>query len=88
MAARKITITIAEELADAIAAAARDEGVPVSRVFAEAAERELRLRAGRALIAQWQAEHGAFTPEELASARAELADADAEMLGSVRRSIA
>ena len=55
MAARKITITIAGELADAIAAAARDEGVPVSRVYAEAAARELRLRAGRALIAQWQA---------------------------------
>lgn len=88
MATRKITITVAGELADAIAAAARDEGVPVSRVYAEAAARELRLRAGRALIAQWQAEHGAFTPEELASARAELAGADAEMLGSAGRSSA
>jgi cytosine/adenosine deaminase-related metal-dependent hydrolase len=80
MATRKITITVAGDLADAIAAAARDDGVPVSRVFAEAAERELRLRAGRALITEWQAGHGALTPEELALARAELAGADVEAL--------
>ncbi|MEU1162536.1 hypothetical protein ABZ372_18200 [Streptomyces sp. NPDC005921] len=42
----------------------------------------MRLRAGRAVIQEWQAEHGAFTPEELAAARADLAAADAEYLSS------
>jgi hypothetical protein len=39
---------------------------------------ELRRRAGRQLIADWQAEHGAFSVEEIAAARAEMAAADAE----------
>jgi len=29
-------------------------------------------------VAQWEAEHGSFTPEELAAARAEMAAADSE----------
>ena len=63
-------------------AAAKEAGVPLSHLVASAAERELRLRAGRAVVREWQAEHGVFTPEELAAARAELAAADAEHLGS------
>jgi hypothetical protein len=62
--------------------------VPVSRLVAAAAERELRLRLGRKLIAEWQAEHGAFTPEELAAARVEMAAADAEALGGSARTVA
>ncbi|GIF18748.1 hypothetical protein BJ973_008292 [Actinoplanes tereljensis] len=34
-------------------------------------------RAGRQLVAEWQAEHGAFAAGELAAARAEMAAADA-----------
>jgi hypothetical protein len=33
------------------------------------------------VVQEWQEQHGAFTPEELAAARAEMAAADAEMLG-------
>ncbi|WP_331214484.1 hypothetical protein [Plantactinospora sonchi] len=62
--------------------------MPLSRLVASAAERELRLRAGRAVVQEWQAEHGAFTPEELASARAEMAAADAEYLGGTETSAA
>lgn len=82
MATKKVTITLDEALVEALAGAAEEEGIPLSRLVAGAAERELRLRAGRAVIQEWQAENGAFTPEELAAARADLAAADAEHLSS------
>jgi hypothetical protein len=78
MATRKVTITLDDDLVDAIGAAARQAGVPLSRFIASAAEREMRLHIGRLVLAEWQAEHGAFTPEELAAARAEIAAADNE----------
>jgi hypothetical protein len=78
MATRKVTITLEEDLVQAMTAAARQAGIPLSRLIASAAEREMRLHMGRAVVAEWQAEHGAFTPEELAAARAELAAADLE----------
>jgi hypothetical protein len=40
----------------------------------------MRLSFGRRVLAEWQEEHGAFTPEELAAARAEIAGADLEYL--------
>ncbi|MEI7033304.1 hypothetical protein [Streptomyces pratensis] len=82
MATKKVTITLDESLVEALAGAAEEEGIPLSRLVAGAAERELRLRAGRAVIQEWQAEHGAFTPEELAAARTDLAGADAEYLSN------
>ena len=80
MATKKVTITLPEELIEALGAAAREDAVPLSRLVATAADRELRRRAGRRLVAEWQAEHGAFTADELATARAEMAAADAEAL--------
>ncbi|MGA3563256.1 hypothetical protein [Melissospora conviva] len=88
MASKKFTVTLDETLVEALADAAREEGVPLSRLVAAAAERELRLRAGRAVIQEWQAENGAFTPDELAAARADMAAADAEYLSSRRSSAA
>jgi post-segregation antitoxin (ccd killing protein) len=85
MASKKVTITLDEELVEAIGVAAREAGVPVSRLIAGAAERELRLRIGRAAIAEWQTEQGGLTPQELADARAEMAEADAEYLRGGRR---
>jgi cytosine/adenosine deaminase-related metal-dependent hydrolase len=80
MATRKVTITLDEKLADAMSSAAREAGIPLSRLIASAAEREMRLSFGRRALAEWQEEHGAFTPEELAAARAEIAGADLEYL--------
>ncbi|MET7786549.1 hypothetical protein [Streptomyces sp. 900116325] len=88
MATKKVTITLDESLVEALAGAAEEEGIPLSRLVAGAAERELRLRAGRAVIQEWQAKHGAFTPEELAAARSDMADADAEYLSDTRASAA
>jgi predicted transcriptional regulator len=78
MAARKVTITLDEDLAEALGRTARETGVPLSRLIASAAEREMRRRIGLAAVAEWEAEHGAVTPEELAAARAEMAIADSE----------
>jgi hypothetical protein len=77
-ATRKVTITLDEKLADAMGNRAREAGVSLSRLIASAAEREMRLHIGQAAVAEWEAEHGAFTPEEIAAARAEMAAADDE----------
>jgi predicted flap endonuclease-1-like 5' DNA nuclease len=42
----------------------------------------MRMRVGRAAMDDWQAEHGIFTPDEIAAARAEMAAADTEYLGN------
>jgi hypothetical protein len=78
MATRKVTITLDEHLVEAMGVAAREAGVPLSRLIATAAEREMRRRIGQAVVAEWEAEHGAFTPQELTAVRAEMAAADAE----------
>ncbi len=67
-----------EDLVEALGEAARQAGIPLSRMIGSAAEREVRRRVGLAAVAEWEAEHGAFTPEELAAARAEVAAADSE----------
>jgi hypothetical protein len=77
---RNLSVSLPPELADTHGAAAREDGVPLSRLVANAAAAERRRRAGRCLVADWQAEHGAFTVEELAVARAEMAAADAQAL--------
>ncbi|MGH3302482.1 MAG: hypothetical protein ACRDOK_12515 [Streptosporangiaceae bacterium] len=78
MATRKVTITVDEDLVAAMTVAAREAGIPLSRLIASAAEREMRRRIGQSVVAEWEAEHGAFTPGELAAARAEMAAADNE----------
>jgi hypothetical protein len=88
MAMRKVTITLPTELVEIVNAAAAEDGVPVSRLIASALERDLQRRVGRAVVAQWQAEQGAFTPAEIAAARAEMADADAQALRSADRTVA
>lgn len=88
MATRKVTITLDEHLLDELNAVAREDGVPLSRLVASAAEQELRLRIARKEMADWEAEHGALQPDELAAARAEIAAADAELLNDVGGSAA
>ncbi|MEV4638440.1 hypothetical protein AB0J80_13920 [Actinoplanes sp. NPDC049548] len=78
MATKKVTVTLPEELVEALGVAALEDGIPLSRLVASAAERELRRRIGQRLVAEWQAEQGAFTAEELAAAKAEMAAADSQ----------
>jgi hypothetical protein len=49
--------------------AAREEKVSISAWLTEAARRSLRVRDGLAAVAEWEAQHGAFTDAELDVAR-------------------
>ncbi|SCL37205.1 CopG-like RHH_1 or ribbon-helix-helix domain-containing protein, RHH_5 [Micromonospora pallida] len=88
MAAKKVTVTLPEELVAALGEAAREDGVPLSRLVAHAAKSELRRRVGRRLVADWQAEHGTFSVEEIAAARAEMAAADAHAVSGLGQATA
>lgn len=65
----KLAITVDPEVYAQVIAAAEAEGVSVSAWMTAAARRELRLRDGLAAVAEWEAEHGPLTGEELTAAR-------------------
>ena len=65
----KLAITVDPEVYAQVIAAAEAEGVSVSAWMTAAARRELRLRDGLAAVAEWEAEHGPLTDEELTAAR-------------------
>jgi hypothetical protein len=69
----KLAITVDPDVHAQVIAAAAAEGVSVSAWMTAAASRALRLREGLAAVAEWEAEHGALTPEELESARRRVA---------------
>ena len=70
----KLAITVDPEVRDGVLEAAEAEGVSVSAWMTNAARRALLARDGLAAIAEWEAEHGAFTDAELAAARRRVAD--------------
>ncbi len=63
---QKRSISLPAELADSIERAARSEGTTVSGWLAATAAHRLRLDAGRRAIAEWEADNGPLTAEELA----------------------
>jgi hypothetical protein len=65
----KLAITVDADVHAQIVAAAAAEGVSVSAWMTAAARRALIVRDGLAAVAEWEAEHGAFTREELEAAR-------------------
>ena len=65
----KLAITVDPDIHARVVAAAAAEGVSVSAWMTTAAKHALRLREGLAAVAEWEAEHGAFTDEELEAAR-------------------
>ena len=70
----KLAITVDPDVRDGVVEAAEAEGVSVSAWMTNAARRALLARDGLAAIAEWEAEHGAFTDAELAAARRRIAD--------------
>lgn len=56
------------DLDDQIVAAAEQAGMTYSAWLAATARKEFTIRAGLAAIADYEQEHGAFTPAELADA--------------------
>lgn len=69
----KVAITIDPDVHAGVVAAAKAEGVSVSAWITDAARLALKVRDGLSAVAEWEAEHGAFTPEELAAARRRVA---------------
>jgi hypothetical protein len=70
----KLAITVDPEVRDGVVEAAAADGVSVSAWMTNAARRALVTRDGLAAIAEWEAEHGAFTDAELAAAHRRVAD--------------
>ena len=66
----RLTVSIESELAIAVRKAAEADEQNVSAWIADAARRQLATRALRDVVAAWEREHGAFSDEELAAARA------------------
>ena len=62
----KRSISLPPRLARAIDEAASRQKTTFSAWLAETAARELKLDAGRRALAEWEREHGALTPAELA----------------------
>ena len=67
-----MSISFAPELGDAVREAARREGISLSAWVADAAERKLRAVSLKAFLDDWEAEHGAFTEEEIAESERRL----------------
>ena len=81
MPARKLSIALDPSVADGVARAAARDGVSVSSWLNDAAENKLAIEEGLAAMRDWESEHGAFSPDELAEADAVLD----RLLGAARR---
>jgi hypothetical protein len=68
----KLAITVDPVVHAGVIAAAAADGVSVSAWMTEAARRALVVRDGLAGVAEWEAQHGRFTSDELDAARARL----------------
>jgi hypothetical protein len=65
---KKRSISIPPELDAEIAAAAQDAGMSYSAWIAQTARKEFIIREGLEAVGQYEAEHGPFTPDEIAEA--------------------
>jgi hypothetical protein len=70
MTVERVTVSIETDLAIAIREAADADEQNVSAWIADAARRQLTNRGLRDVVATWEQEHGAFSDDELAAARA------------------
>jgi hypothetical protein len=68
----KMSISFDVRLGDGVRHAAEKAGKPLSTWLAEAAATKLRAEALAEFLDDWEAEHGAPTPEELAEASRKL----------------
>lgn len=65
---KKRSISMPPELDAEIAAAAEQAGMSYSAWLADTARKEFTLRAGLAAVSQFERDHGAFSPAEIADA--------------------
>ena len=72
MGAEKLSVSFDAELGAAVRAAAKLSGSSLSAWLAEAAATKLRAESLKAFLDDYEAEHGAFTAEEMAQAARDL----------------
>ena len=72
MPVERLTVSLDAELAAAVREAATEDELNMSAWLADAARRRLASRGLADVVADWEALHGAFTPEELEQARKRL----------------
>lgn len=65
----KLAITIDPQVHEKVLADAAAEGVSVSAWMTRAAREALQRKSGLASVAEWEKQHGAFSPEEMDEAR-------------------
>lgn len=70
----KLAITVDPDVHAQVLAAAAQDGVSVSAWMTEAARRALLIRDGLDAVAEWEAEHGKLTDNEMDTARRRVAD--------------
>ena len=63
----KRSVSLDTEVAAAAEAAAAEDGVSFSAWLSEAAHRQLLIREGLRGVAEWEAEAGTLSPDELAA---------------------
>jgi hypothetical protein len=68
MGVRKLSVALDAAVAEAAAASAARRGLSLSAWLTRAAERALAIEDGLAAVAEWEAEHGALSADELAAA--------------------
>ena len=64
-AVAQLAITVDPDVHAKVMEAAAEDGVSVSAWMTAAARRELLVRDGLAAVAEWEAEHGAFSEADL-----------------------
>lgn len=78
-------MSLNDEVAAAVEAAAREDDVSFSAWLSDAAERQLRVRQGLKGVSRWESEVGDLTPEEIAAGEVSLARLLAGMSGMASR---
>jgi hypothetical protein len=77
MGVKKLSVALDDRVARAASASAERQGLSLSAWLNRAAENALAIEDGLAAVAEWEAEQGPLTPEELRAADAVL-DSTAE----------
>jgi hypothetical protein len=72
MAATKLSVSIDEPVASAARQSAERRGISLSAWLSQASRKELAIDEGLIGVAEWEAEHGPLSAEDLAAADAVL----------------
>jgi hypothetical protein len=82
----KLAITVDPDVHAKVLAAAEAEDVSVSAWMTSAAREALRRREGLAAIAEWEAQHGRLTDQEMREARRRVLGQRSHRRAKARRS--